>query len=724
MNYVRQYQSAFATYLLINEILRNFMTISRAQILIGCEEVARLAVESPNNRELVSHVMTFLEVFSVNSRNLRCLLRLMKLKNPKDDTKGFETHLNESIDVRADEDKMCNVEALEVYWSVRKVRNPPRLYLDPLIKCNDWFRLVQLAQYLNYSMESFISICDERIGDKALRDNLIRAVLYDPTPELKKRCSFSKKRRMRLQKSEEPQLFPKGKFLDMKRDLFAILLKCDETVDRHCMMFEEFQKMMHKKDEADDLLFYARKHDWPMIAVLAGTTKLYRWKFCWITWLTLSSDYQWNDKFKSIEELAQNVVEHCLMKGFIRTLDESMSIFYPQSPMKILTQFLWVSKKGILDETESLLKQFIVKLGDQNYNLIAVKGKEEAMNFTIRCIIKHMQLNLKSISQQEKYLEALCRSEISHFSGKVDFTFMKKMCQILERTNMQMNLDIFCYHDKKNLRETVGKICESLIDDHQFEAAIQVADLLNLPKGDFVYKWWIHMWNCEDRNSKNFETKKYMKFVTQYHLSVDVMIKFLKTVVNELEPYVKKFNMMRFILRNSWIENPAEMDALEYEIILLYVRLKVDGKAEDLKPLMSEYYETIIAKDRFIIHSSLYELKSNAKVDELTVSYKMLFNEEELEQLDEMILNLLDAGDIIQVLRIQEMFGRAPEDLKLLVYMMSIAEGINSIYDIAKEERKMISNFGLMSKKFNRLTLRSIPTNSSSEKVCDYQNQL
>ena len=47
--------------------------------------------------------------------------------------------------------------------------------------------------------------------------------------------------------------------------------------------------------------------------------------------------------------------------------------------------------------------------------------------------------------------------------------------------------------------------------------------------------------------------------------------------------------------------------------------------------------------------------------------------------------------------------------------MMSIAENINSIYDIAKEERKMISSYGLMSNKFNRLTLKSLRASSASK---------
>lgn len=714
INYVRQCQSAFGSYLLIKDTIKNFNTVSRSQLLIGCDEIAKLAVENSDNRELVSHVMTFLEIFAVDSRNLRCYLRLIKLNSNVDDSKGLESHLNESIVVGASEKDLGNVEALEVFWMTRKVKDPPRSYLSPFIASDDWFRLVLLAQYLNYSTKSFISMCDTRIGNHAMRDNLIRAVLYDPSPEMKKRCSFSKKRRSKS-KSEDTPLFPNGKFLDMKRDLFAILLKCDEQLMRFEMKFEEFQKMMLKKEDSDDLLFHAKKQDWPVIAILAATTKLYRRKFCWITWLMLSSDYNWSDKFKTVEELSQNVIEHCLEKGFVRTLDESMTVFYPFSAMKVLTNFLWCSREGNVDEMESVLKQLIVKRGEMNYKMVAVKGKDESMRFTMRCIIKHLQLNFKSILHQEKYLEALCRSEISQFSAKVDFVFLKKMCKILERTNMRVDFEMLSGKDKKVLTNAVEKICESLIDDHQFEAAIEVSDLMDLPKGDFVYKWWIHMWNCEDRNSKNFETKKYMKYVSKYHLSIDVMIKFLNTVVKDLEPCVKKFNMMKFILRNSWIENATQLDALEYEIILLYVMLKADDPAIDLKPLMSDYFETVIVKEKLIVHNSLYELKSIAKIDELTVDQKMLEDAKQLEQLDELILKLLDAGDIVQVLRIQEMFGRAPEDLKLLVYIMSIAEGINSIYDISKEERKMISSYGLMSNKFNRFTLRSIRTSSSSE---------
>ncbi|CRL01871.1 CLUMA_CG015712, isoform A [Clunio marinus] len=718
INYVVQHQGSYASYLLIKDIVKNFMTFSTSQIIIGCEEIAKLALDHQDDRELISHAVAFLEILSIDSRYLRCLLKLTRLThgsltNDESDGESFEMNSDNLITLSSSsEENLRNVEALEVFWKVRKSQNPFRSYLKPFIESNDWFRIVLLAQYLNYSLESFTSICDQKIRDKSLKDNLMRAVMFDSSTDFIKTGSFNKKRRVRST-TEVSHIFANGKFLEMKRDLFGIILKCDETTKRHEMTFEVFQKMILKMEESNDLLFHAFKNDWPLIAVIAATTKLYRFKFCWISWLILRSDFTWNEKYKTIEDLAQKVVYHCLEKGFVRTLNESVKIFYPQSALKVFTKFLWFSNNGSFERIDSILKHFIVKLRTSDYNLVAAKGQTDSINFAMCCIIKHLQLNLKSILHQEKYLEALCRLELAQFSEKVDFVFLKKLNKILERTNIQVNFQELFEMDQKSLKGNIETICESLIESHQFEVAIEVADLLDLPKADFVFKWWIHMWSCEDQNDQNFDAMKYMKYVTKFNLNVEVVIKFLKTVIVEMEDCEKKFNMMKFILRNNPEDDSQEMDALEYEIILVYLRLKTRGVVQ-VKPLMSEYYDEVISKEKSIIHNSLYELKSIAKIEELTISFKTLDDVNQLNHLDELIFNLLDVGDVIQVMRIQEMFGRAPEDLKLLVYMMSIAEGINSIYDITKEERKTISSYGLLSKKFNRLTLRSIRTSSVS----------
>lgn len=84
-----------------------------------------------------------------------------------------------------------------------------------------------------------------------------------------------------------------------------------------------------------------------------------------------------------------------------------------------------------------------------------------------------------------------------------------------------------------------------------------------------------------------------------------------------------------------------------------------------MEPLTSKYFDSVISKDNSIIYNSLYELKSIAKVDELTIIHRSLETEDEMKKLDELMDLLLDIGDFVQVLRILELFGRATEDLKL-----------------------------------------------------------
>lgn len=375
VHYVQRYQGVYATYSFIVEMLRNSLTISRPLILNGCDEVARLALNNPHDEKLVAHVMAFLETFDVDTRNLRCLVRLLRLKNNQE-MKGFEKFVNEKVTVSSSENDLKNVEALEVFWRVKKYKNPSRGYLTPFLETDDWFRLVLLAQYFNYSLEDFVSICETRIKNKNLRDNLIRAVSFD-IPENKRHCSFTKRRRSKNNANESQELFKGGKFLDNKHDLFAILLKCSEDVSRVELPFNEFQKYFLRKNfnaKVDDLLYYAKKYDWPLLAVLAGTTSLYRVKYCWLTWLILSCDFKLTKKYDTLEELAKSVVIHSITTNFIETLDESLQIFYPKSAMKIFTQFLRETKNGKF--SDSILKLFIVKLNEDDFRMVVAKGKK------------------------------------------------------------------------------------------------------------------------------------------------------------------------------------------------------------------------------------------------------------------------------------------------------------------------------------------------------------
>lgn len=376
--YVKEYQGVYATHVFLRDMLKNSLTISKPLILRGCVEVAKLALDDPHDENLTVHACAFLESFRINTRNLRCLLRLLRMK-PTPDMKGFGKYLNETIKATPEDDDLMNVEALEVFWRVKKYQNPPRGYLTPFLESDDWLRFVFFAQYFNYPLKEFVSICQTRIKNETLRDNLIRAVSYE-IPDVKRICSYKRPRKSKSSEVlDSVELFKGGKFLDNKHDLFAIILKCNETVSRVELPFEEFQKYFLKKskkvEHVDDLLFYAKKYDWPLIAVLAATTSLYRIKYCWITYLMLSSDYILTKKFEKLEDLTESVFEHCILIGFIRTLNQSVEIFYPDSVLRIFTKFLLETKKGNFKDMDIQLKLFIAKLNENDFKTIVFKGE-------------------------------------------------------------------------------------------------------------------------------------------------------------------------------------------------------------------------------------------------------------------------------------------------------------------------------------------------------------
>jgi hypothetical protein len=157
------------------------------------------------------------------------------------------------------------------------------------------------------------------------------------------------------------------------------------------------------------------------------------------------------------------------------------------------------------------------------------------------------------------------------------------------------------------------------------------------------------------------------------------------------------------------IVNLQELDELEYKLIHLYVKLKASNENIEIEPFTSRFHqEKSKEKSNFLIHETLFELKAIAEIDDLLIGNRRLKDEKEIEALENLILFLLDKNDIIQVIRIQEMFGHLPEDMKLLAYMMSLCEGLSSIYDLAKEERQALFDFGTFSNKLNRLTLRTL----------------
>jgi len=193
-NYVEQHRSSFAAFMLFRDILKRKTAISRKHIQMRCEHVVQLAFDNPNDRELVSHVVALLEMVAIDSTNVRCYLRLRKLDDSVNDGREFSERINEAICLHEEsEESLSNVEALETFWQAKNIKDPPRNYLSSFaIEKDDWLRLVLIAQYLNYSKSSFVEQF-KKLSSKNLRNNVIRAVVFEGDELEDKRTNFSKK---------------------------------------------------------------------------------------------------------------------------------------------------------------------------------------------------------------------------------------------------------------------------------------------------------------------------------------------------------------------------------------------------------------------------------------------------------------------------------------------------------------------------------------------------
>ncbi|KAG4075358.1 hypothetical protein HA402_003149 [Bradysia odoriphaga] len=63
--YIKQYRSSYAVYVFLIDQLSSFSKITNGQIMCACTTVSELAINSFENRELVTHCFAFMEMLDV-----------------------------------------------------------------------------------------------------------------------------------------------------------------------------------------------------------------------------------------------------------------------------------------------------------------------------------------------------------------------------------------------------------------------------------------------------------------------------------------------------------------------------------------------------------------------------------------------------------------------------------------------------------------------------------
>lgn len=482
---------------------------------------------------------------------------------------------------------------------------------------------------------------------------------------------------------ENPSVLVPSKFLDQKTDIFAVILQSTYIIPPSSSSSSstnsddeklDFPKLLDwltttnssnitTKTTSTALNLFRRSiaMKWPILTVLAASLNIELRQFSWFAWLAMSTS--WTPSLgKGFAESSLELIENSVSTEYVATLHYSFETFYPEHCFCQLTEYLHRTKSlDFSKKVTELLRLFldVVNNPEDQELLLEWLPSSSMLKIAINLVVLHMKHNIESAEHQQLLLNSLCDSGIGDFSNLVDFSTLKEVNAIVGFAGIDLDIDLF-RRDRFNdneIRAEYERICDRLVSEQQFSKATQLADCLKLPKDNIIYDSWVWDWQTD---SSTFDLTQCERDMIQYSLAPEMVISFYTLVADRLAfEDVQKYVVLKRVLdvvkqHNLFPNESFNCDRVEFEMVFSYLRNS--QTIDEVDVYYSEYFESIMAKERFVLYKSFTELKEISGLDDLTVCNKKPLSEGETKKLDDLIFKLLDVGDIVQALRLQVIF--------------------------------------------------------------------
>lgn len=204
IHYIKQHRSSYGVYQFLLDQLQNYSQISRSQIQVICSTVSELAINSLDDRVLITHCLAFIEMLGVNTMALRAYLKCLNIIRAEGGNVGLpeneimarteEILLNKLHSNQCQVDP-CQMEAIRVLMRSRN-SDMPIAFLKCIASNSNWFHFLLFASYYNYSIRSMINVCQlDCVPNRNIGLNVGRAlkeiIIDDEMPTARRSSSFS-----------------------------------------------------------------------------------------------------------------------------------------------------------------------------------------------------------------------------------------------------------------------------------------------------------------------------------------------------------------------------------------------------------------------------------------------------------------------------------------------------------------------------------------------------
>ncbi|KAM7361267.1 uncharacterized protein ACRADG_010893 isoform 2-T2 [Cochliomyia hominivorax] len=508
--------------------------------------------------------------------------------------------------------------------------------------------------------------------------------------------------------------------------------------------FLECMQQKHNRTITSTVINYLRtavEQQLPIMAVLAasicGENKC-NIDWCWLVWLSVTTN-QWNNVFRlavgiNIQEFPWNLIDLLVRQSQIKSLVRSFKIFYPNNAMVHLFNFLQLTLCSEFGE-KAVHELRVYALAWSNDELRLPLNpwskREKLMKRTIKLLLLHLQNNFESTTDQMKFLTCVCQSGLSDITNQLDFCLLRGFCEILQMAGNGMtqrfplNFIQLIQNDPSENKE-YERILNCVLAGKEYDLAVRLASHLHKPISDIVYSKWVNSLELQLAlpTVKNFDNYKfpfeqYEEEVASHSLPPETLVNFLLYASTRIpaNSYRSRYYVLQKTLNvikhhHLFPNESFDRDQIEYDMIINYLLLD-DNDVSKLTLYHSEYYEEIMLSERCVLYKSFLELKELAGIEDLNISNKTELDEKQRKKLESLLYRLLDEGDIVEALRLQELFDVRPLDLRFVVFCMALAESMSNIHAMSNDERQLLAEVERST--FSKFTKRTLcPTTSGS----------
>lgn len=530
-----------------------------------------------------------------------------------------------------------------------------------------------------------------------------------------------------------------SQYLNIKddTDLFAVILMCSHQTHDNVLSIPLLRELALGADVPRmstnlNLLHYAFKLQWPILAILSATLKERTVHYCWMAWLMIYAEsVALLTETESLKEMTKFLILEAVRSGCARSLNQSFKIFHPESKFVFLTSFLAETSAlrfsldvaGLLDDYLLHLKELRMQLFDLEFT------EDELIAFSVEILVQHVKVFSTSMEHCQLLLDCISSTGIDErMRSPLDFATLAKINSIIRFTSVRVRVEELIRADFASLADDdelitrsakeqneYTRIRDELVESKEFVCAMQIADLLDLTKDAIVYERLISTYKTQ---LSKFDLVACEAELARSNLSPSILINFLKFIADRIDfGDPEKYSMLKSILDLSAKYQLGSMESGQwdqFEFDLVKCVLRNSEPIDKIDVHHSSHYEEILTRKHQVIFESFVELKEMSGINELSGSLQCDLSEAEVPRFEELMNRLLDLGDVVQALRLQAMFNHSTNDLHYIVFCMALAEGLASMLDLSVEQKRLL-NDGVKSaaSMFNRRTLRLKRTSSS-----------